>query len=321
MYLSTVDKQHQPAPALDEAYWQALLNQDEEEWQSEYEAEGFHSQDLFPDLHPLYGSEADWEVAEAAFQGEETLDLKVVGFNRGGLLVEWQSLRGFVPCSQLLHECAPAEAALPSMESYLGQVLALRIIELGRAHNRLIFSERAAQNAPGARAALFRGLRPDTCLSGRVTNICDFGVFVDLGGVEGLIHISELSWGRVESPGQVVQRGQKLRVYVMEVEPERGRVALSLKRLQADPWLQLESRYQVGQEVEGIITTVVDFGAFLALEDGLEGLIHISELAEGQFLHPRNVVQEGQRLRAKILNLNPQARRIGLSLRACQTPT
>jgi len=158
-------------------------------------------------------------------------------------------------------------------------------------------------------------LRKGDICEGRVTNLCDFGAFVDLGGLEGLIHISELSWGRVGHPRDLLTRGDVIKVYVMEVNQDRGRVALSLKRLQPDPWETVEQRYHVGQMVEGVITNVVDFGAFACVEEGLEGLIHVSELAEGQFLHPRNVVQEGEHVRARILNIDGRARRLGLSLR------
>jgi small subunit ribosomal protein S1 len=153
-------------------------------------------------------------------------------------------------------------------------------------------------------------------VSGLVTNICDFGAFVDLGGVEGLVHISELSWGRVEHPGEVLRKGQHINAYVMSVDKEAGRIALSLKRLLPDPWVTVEERYRIGQQVVGEVTSVVDFGAFASLEEGLEGLIHISELAEGHFLHPRNVVREGEQVKVQILNIDSDARRIGLSLRA-----
>jgi small subunit ribosomal protein S1 len=148
-----------------------------------------------------------------------------------------------------------------------------------------------------------------------VTNLCDFGAFADLGGIEGLIHISELSWGRVGHPRDVLSSGQRVKVFIMNVDPQAERVALSIKRLQPDPWQSVEQRYQVGQTIEALITNVVDFGAFACIEEGLEGLIHISELAEGQFLHPRNVVKEGQRVKVNVLNIDGKARRLGLSLR------
>jgi small subunit ribosomal protein S1 len=200
-------------------------------------------------------------------------------------------------------------------------MLSLRIIELDAATNRLILSERAAQVRPGQRASILSTLSAGMTIEGVVTNLCDFGAFVDLGGVEGLIHISELSWGRVAHPRDILSSGRQVRVFIMSVDPEEERIALSLKRLQPDPWASVDKRYTVGQLVEGVVTNVVDFGAFACIEQGLEGLIHISELAEGQFLHPRAVVQEGIRITARILNIDGPNRRLGLSLRGVQQGT
>jgi len=138
---------------------------------------------------------------------------------------------------------------------------------------------------------------------------------VDLGGFDGLLHISELSWRHVEHPGEVLDVGQEMEIYILDVDRERKRVALSLKRLEPDPWSLVAEKYEVDQIVEGTVTNVVDFGAFVRVEEGLEGLIHISELAEGNFLHPRNVIQEGDVVKARILNIDPARRRMGLSLR------
>lgn len=319
----TVVRRYQPAPAPpppDEAYWEALLAAYEEEaqapsdeaidWAEIAEVSLSNSRDY----HQSYNNLAQWSAAEAAFQQDSTIHLPVIGFNRGGLLVEWDSLRGFVPASQLSSIVEGIDLQQALMR-YIGHSLPLRVIELDRQQNRLILSERAAQVMPGTRANVLQNLRCHSEISGTVTNLCNFGAFVDLGGVEGLIHISELSWGRVEHPSEVLCSGQVVRVYIMSVDKAEGRIALSLKRLQPDPWLTVEERYHVGQTVEGVITSVVDFGAFTSLEEGLEGLIHISELAEGHFLHPRNVVQAGQQLRVHILNIDSHARRIGLSLR------
>jgi small subunit ribosomal protein S1 len=150
---------------------------------------------------------------------------------------------------------------------------------------------------------------------GRVTNLCSFGAFVDLGGIEGLIHVSEMSWGRVGHPSDVLRIGDEVEVYVINVNREEKKIGLSLKRLQPDPWATVEERYQVGQLVQGTITNVVSFGAFARIEEGVEGLIHISELAEGNFLHPRNVVKEGDVVTARILNIDSANHRLGLSLR------
>jgi small subunit ribosomal protein S1 len=162
---------------------------------------------------------------------------------------------------------------------------------------------------------LLDSLSPGDICQGHVTNLCSFGAFVDLGGAEGLVHVSELSWGRVEHPSDVLEPAQPVEVYVLNVDRERGRVGLSIKRLRPDPWQFVEERYQVGQVLEVVVTHVVDFGAFARVEDGLEGLIHVSELAEGDFLHARNVVQEGDVVTVRILNIDGERRRMGLSLR------
>jgi small subunit ribosomal protein S1 len=148
-----------------------------------------------------------------------------------------------------------------------------------------------------------------------VTNLTSFGAFVDLGGVEGLVHVSELSWDRVRHPRDVLHPGQNVEVCVLGVNQEEGRIALSLKRLRPNPWMDAESRYYEGQLIEGQVTNVVSFGAFVRLEEGLEGLIHVSELAEGNFLHPRNVIREGDLVRVRVLNIDSYNQRLGLSLR------
>jgi len=313
-------KPPQAPPPLDEGYWSSLLTQEENYCDETHTAEDPDWQgDALLGKEPphaaaeINGVETDWIAAQQAHDTDTTIHLDVIGHNKGGLLVEWRSLRGFVPASQLVEDnTAPEDIDL---EEYIGQRLALRVIEIDAQQNRLIFSERAAQVMSGTRSEIFTRLQPEGTCHGVVTNICDFGIFVDLGGVEGLIHISELSWGRVEHPADVLHRGQRIQVYIMDISQDEGRIALSLKRLQTDPWLNVTQRYVVDTYVTATITSVVDFGAFAALEEGLEGLIHISELAEGHFLHPRNVVNEGATVRVKILNIDTHARRIGLSLR------
>lgn len=311
-----------PPPPPDESYWAALLQEGEQlssasmrhtrEW-----AQGFDSPLAESGERTDNQSRADWQAIEQIYRADQVVTLPVIGYNRGGLLVEWRSLRGFVPASQLVDFPATADGALRRNELALrvGQTLRLRVIELDYEQNRLILSERAAQVQAGTRANILDSLQRGAICEGQVTNLCDFGAFIDLGGVEGLIHISELSWGRVSHPRDILARGQKVKVYVMDVQREQGRIALSLKRLQPDPWATVAQRYQVGQIVEGVITNVVDFGAFARVEEGLEGLIHVSELAEGNFLHPRNVVREGERVRARVLNIDGNSRRLGLSLR------
>ncbi|MGB1288782.1 MAG: 30S ribosomal protein S1, partial [Aggregatilineales bacterium] len=259
----------------------------------------------------------DWVQIQDMMENDEVLTLAVTGYNRGGLLVEWQSLRGFVPASQLVN--FPAihrdEERRDILTRHVGSTLQLRVIELNPDKNRLILSERAAQVESGIRHQLLHRLQPGDTTAGTITNLCDFGAFVDLGGVEGLIHISELSWGRVNHPADFLERGQNVTVHIMEVDENDARIALSLKRLRPDPWANADQRYIVGQTIEGEITNVVDFGAFVCIEEGLEGLIHYSELAEGHFLHPRNVISEGDIVMARILSINSNNRRMGLSLR------
>ncbi len=326
--MSSEIQQYGSAPPLppDEGYWEALLHE------GELEAEGGTSRTaqarwnepnlgaeglLFDDHANHNGSQADWEQVQQVFEADTTVELRVIGHNRGGLLVEWNSLRGFVPASQLIDSPGADDGRQrrEMLAHRIGQTIKLRVIEFDQEQNRLILSERAAQVKSGTRATVLNTLSKGDVLSGTVTNLCDFGVFVDLGGIEGLIHISELSWGRVGHPRDILSRGEVIQVYVMHVDQAQERVALSVKRLRPDPWQTVDSRYQIGQIVEGTITNVVDFGAFACIEEGLEGLIHVSELAEGHFLHPRNVVREGDVVKARILNIDGQARRLGLSLR------
>jgi len=260
--------------------------------------------------------ERDWRAAEEALESGERLELVANGFNRGGLLVTFGALRGFVPYSQLagVPRSTSRDGRMQALQSRVGQRLKLQVIEVDRNRRRLILSERMALQEANADELLAR-LHPGDICTGVVTRIRPFGAFVDLGGVEGLIHISELSWGWVAHPSDVLHPGDKVRVYVIGVNREERKVALSRKRLTPDPWTLVDERYSVGQLVRGVITNVVSFGAFMQLEEGLEGLIHISELAWGNFLHPRMVVQEGDEVTARILDIDSAHHRLALSLR------
>jgi len=258
-----------------------------------------------------------WDRACEYFSEGRSITCLVTGWNRGGLLVRWDELQGFVPTSQLKEvlsfiDDSDREAQLARR---VGEELQLRVIELDPERNRLVLSERALMWNAQEGTRLLESLNPGDVRQGRVSNLCNFGAFVDLGGVDGLIHVSELAWRRVSHPREVLEIGQELDVYVLDVDQERKRVALSLKKLRDDPWLTVDQEYRVGQIVQGTITNVVSFGAFARIEDGLEGLIHISELGEGNFIHPRNVVQEGDMVALRVLRVDSASRRIGLSLR------
>ena len=265
---------------------------------------------------PADGLATDWERAAHLFETKERVELRVVGYNRGGLLVKLGQLQGFVPASQLceLPRDPNNQTRQTELACRLGDQLCLRVIEFDASRNRLILSERAAVNQQDG-AELLSSLSPGQIRMGRVNSLCGFGAFVDLGGAEGFIHISEFSWGRVNHPSDMLRPGDDVRVCVIDVQPAQSRVSLSLKRLRPDPWTLVDQRYRVGQMIDGEVTNVVTFGAFVRIDEGLEGLIHISELAEGTFLHPRNVVQEGERVRARIIRIDSATHRLALSLR------
>jgi small subunit ribosomal protein S1 len=257
----------------------------------------------------------DWDRARARFAEDAVLEAHVSGYNKGGLLVRWNGLQGFVPASQLedLAQLHVKEKRLRQLEARVGGTIGVRIIELDENADRLIFSERATKIPSSRRDALLNRLRAGDVLSGKVTNLADFGAFVDLGGVEGLIHISQLSWRRLYHPSDAVTPGEKVRVVVLSVDPDRGRVALSRKQLQPDPWIGVENRYHPQQDVVGEISNLSDFGAFVLLEEGLEGLIHLSEMSTDS-PSPDDVLSKGDRVRARVLAVNEKERRLALTL-------
>jgi small subunit ribosomal protein S1 len=305
-------------PELDESWWSAVMAEEESQAQ-----EVVHQSEPEPDrrnTHP--GSPEDWSWAKELYEQDDVVELPIIGFNRGGLLVEAKGLRGFVPVSHLVavEPSFTEKERNDTLEAMVDKKIALKVIEYDPDRGRLVFSERAALAGPGRRVELLMNLQPGDRVQGKVTNITRFGVFIDLGGIEGLIHVSELSWGRVRHPEDVIDCGEQLEVQVLSVDRDQDRVALSLKELLPDPWKDVEERYSVGQTVEGQITNVVKFGAFVGIEEGLEGLIHVSEMGDGNFLHPRNVVREGENVRVRIIHIDAGERRLGLSLRDVPPP-
>jgi len=262
-------------------------------------------------------SSTDWGKAGRLFHQDEIILMHVTSFNRGGLLVEGEDLNGFVPCSHLvdLPSQADEDCREDNLSAYVGHSLHVKIIECMPEESRLVFSERAARAEPGKRPELFNAIQTGQHLCGDVTNVTEFGVFVDLGGVEGLIHISELSWGRVAHPNQVCKIGQRVEVQVMEVAPERCRIALSLKRLASNPWEKAQASYPINTVVPAIVTALVPYGAFARLDEGLEGLIHTSEIP----LPPNHTVKDflspGQHVRVRVLQVDASHQRLGLSMK------
>lgn len=297
-------------PPPDDGWWEAIFREETRRtMRDEPGAPGG------PRNHDGWGSASDWTWARDLYEQDQPVDLPVVGFNRGGLLVQARGLRGFVPLSHVLDLCQESRALRPpELDPFIGRTLHLRVIEFDPPRGRLVLSERAAQAAPGKRAELLRCLQPGECVKGRVTNLTPFGAFVDLGGVEGLIHVSEISWGRVRHPQDVLRIGETVEARVLSLDPEQGRVALSLRALRPDPWEALDERIRVGDLVGGRATSVVKFGVFVEIEHGVEGLVHVSE-CPGDGASPIDGVQEGEQVRVRVIRLDPAHRRLGLSLR------
>jgi small subunit ribosomal protein S1 len=259
----------------------------------------------------------DWLDAEEMMKSGELYEGEVSNYNRGGLIVKFGKIRGFIPCSQIvgLPRRLREEQRRQRLAAMVGEQVGLRVIEVDRQRRRLIFSQRRALRAwqELQRGRVMDGLHEGETRHGEVTSITDFGAFVDLGGADGLIHVSELSWRRVEHPREVLKVGDEVDVYVLSVDRERRRIALSLKKLQPDPWTVVDDQYQVGQLVEGRVTRVVDFGAFVALDLGIEGLLHANEMIGTPELSPADIVQSGDKLPVKIIGIDSRRKRLDLS--------
>jgi len=302
-------------PKLDEGWWESLLNEieDTSEKNDFFESEGVQPTDEFV-------SKVDWDTVQRLFDADETIQVRITNYNQGGLLAENDVLQGFVPVSHLVSLQEPETYNTPAsyldaLNAYVGRWLTLKVIECNPNRGRIVLSERAAQAAPGCRDKLFTGLQSGDRVSGTVTNVTEFGAFVDLGGAEGLIHVSELSWGRVQHPSKVLKVGQTVTAHVVQVDPTRNRIALSLKRLCANPWETVQERYQVGQVIHVCITTIVPYGAFAWVEDGIDGLIHVSEMClKDQQITPWDMIREGQNIKTRIVLIDAARQRLGLSL-------
>ena len=261
----------------------------------------------------------DWLKAEQMMESGELYEGEVADYNRGGLIVMFGKIRGFVPASQTvgLPRRLRAEERRQRLEAMIGQRIGIKIIEVDRQRRRLIFSQRRALRAwqERQREMIMSQLTEGETQRGRVTDITSFGAFVDLGGADGLIHVSELSWSRVDNPGQVLKIGDEIDVYILSVDRERKRIALSLKKLQPDPWTLVDDHYQKEQLVEGRVTRVLDFGAFVELDLGIEGLLHSSEMIGTPELHPADIVHPGETLLVKIIRIDSQRKRLALSAR------
>ena len=312
-------------PEIDEGWWESVLAEERQYPATRAPVGGAKPKPVLHEKAEKFETvsnavpeiQVNWDIARRLYADDSILELRVTGHNHGGLLVEAQELSGFVPFSHLV-DLAGREIESDRddcLKAYTGKIIKVKMIECVPEDGRVVFSERAALTPPGKRTELFHSLQIGDRVTGRVTNITDFGVFVDLGGVEGLIHLSELSWGRVSHPKQLVHVGDEIAVQVLEISVERSRVALSLKRLIPNPWERAEADFPAGRVLPAIITSVLSYGAFARLESGVEGLIHASEMLLQDNQSPRAFLSEGQQVQVRVLHVDPGHQRLGLSMK------
>lgn len=266
--------------------------------------------------------EIDWKTAEEYRQSQEAYESRIAGYNKGGLIVRFGRLRGFVPQSQMSMDrrrTLTGETPEDRWGSMVNEVITVKVMEVDRARNRLILSERFAsrQSREKRKETLIKDLTVGEVREGRVVSLEDFGAFIDIGGAEGLVHLTEMSWQHVTHPREVMQVGQQVRVEVISIDPDNKRIGLSMKRQAADPWDTIAIDYAIGQLVQATVTKLTKFGAFAQLVDvpEIEGLIHISELSDKRVTHPREVVNEGDKLTLRVVKIDIENRRLGLSLK------
>ena len=274
------------------------------------------------------GLERKWRAMQERFDAGEIVEARVIDHNKGGLIVDL-GVRGFVPISQIVdfprrpRDEQPRDAAqeiAEKLQPFVGRTLRLKILEVNRKANRLILSEKVAlyEERREKRDELFSSLQVSQRVQGTVRSIAPFGVFIDLGGIDGLVHKSELSWNKVNNPETAYAIGDEVEAEVIDINHERGRISLSIRRLQPDPWQESVAKYKIGDVIAGTVTKLVNFGAFVRVEEGLEGLIHISELSNQRVAHPGDVVKEGDTLNLKIISLDSERHRLGLSLKQAE---
>ena len=269
--------------------------------------------------------ERGWRQVQKIFEAGQSVEADVVDHNKGGLIVNIDGIRGFVPISQIagLRQNVAGDAEIESrLREMVGKQIPVKVLEINRRRNRLILSERAAiaERRAQRKEQLLNELREGEIRRGIVSSICDFGAFVDLGGADGLVHLSELSWGQISHPSEAAKVGDEVNVYVLSVDREKKKIALSIRRSQPEPWSLVGEKYKPDDVITATVTKLATFGAFARVEPGVEGLIHVSELAEGRVAHPSNVVKEGDVVRARVIRVDPEHRRLGLSLRQVPKP-
>ena len=264
--------------------------------------------------------EMSWKDVDILLDSKKTYHSKIIGFNKGGLIVPVEGLRGFVPASQVsLSHRAAMNGETPEQRwgKLVGEEVDVCVIEVDRERRRLILSERQAssETRESIKERVISDLQEGDVRTGRVTSLAEFGAFVNVSGADGLVHLSEISWDRIQHPSEVLKVGQDVKVKIISIDRDKKRIGLSIRQLQDDPWIEKSAKFQVGQLVEGTITRLTKFGAFARIDDDIEGLIHISELHEKRIEHPKEVVKEGDKVTLRVIKVDPANHRVGLSLR------
>ncbi|HSO13077.1 MAG TPA: S1 RNA-binding domain-containing protein [Anaerolineales bacterium] len=261
-----------------------------------------------------------WDNVDKHLEENSVIDSKIIGFNKGGLIVSVEGLRGFVPSSQvsaLRRIQSTGDTPEQRWQKMIGEPISVRVIEVDRERRRLILSEKAAstESRQSIKERVLEELQEGEVYTGRVTSVANFGAFINVSGADGLVHLSEISWDHIEHPREALEVGQEVKVKVINIDREKKRIGLSIRALLDDPWKERLGKYSVGQLVEGVITRLTKFGAFARLEGDIEGLIHISEISENRIEHPKEVLKEGDVKSLRVIRIDPDQHRIGLSLR------
>lgn len=252
-----------------------------------------------------------WDQLEDSLKNNNTFEVTVKEVVKGGVVTYVKGIRAFIPASQL------SVSYVKDLNEFIGKTLNVKVIELDRSKERIVLSRREVESAEleVKKKGLWSEIKPGEKRAGIVSRLTKFGAFVDLGGLDGLIHLSELSWKRVKNPSEVVSIGDKVEVYVLDVDKENNRISLALKDVSEDPWNNVQDKYKVGSVVDGTVSKFLNFGAFVEIEPGLEGLVHLSEISEERILKPSDVLNIGNKVRVKILDIDPKAKRMSLSIK------
>lgn len=253
----------------------------------------------------------DWEKLEEVFEKGDTIEVKTGEIVKGGVIAYFNEIRGFIPASQISNKY------VENLENYSKKILEVKVIEVNRKNKKAVFSHRQIieKSLEEKRQKIWNTIEKDQVVTGKVKKLTDFGAFVDLGGIDGLIHISEISWGRIKHPSEVLKVGDTVEVYIKDIDKKQEKISLSLKETKPDPWNHIDEKYEVGDIIRGKIVKLVDFGAFIEIEPGIDGLVHISQISEKHISKPSDELEIGQSVNVKILSINKEEKKISFSIK------